>query len=89
MKILLTGHKGFIGKVLFDRLWLKGHTLTGLDLKDGDDLNTCSLAYDDIDLVIHLAGKSGLRGSVTDPGPYWTHNEAQLFTAFKIQNFIC
>ena len=59
---------------MFDRLWLKGHTITGLDLKDGDDINTCSLVYDDIDLVIHLAGKSGLRGSVTDPGPYWTHN---------------
>ena len=42
--------------------------------------------YDDIDLVIHLAGKSGLRGSVTDPGPYWTHNveaSRKLFTAFK------
>ena len=32
MKIL-TRREGFIGKVLFDRLWYKGPELIGLDLK--------------------------------------------------------
>jgi len=86
MKILMTGHEGFIGKVLFDRLWHKGHELIGLDIKKGDDITKCSLELTDLDLIIHLAGKSGVRESVNNPGDYWTTNvegTRRIFQRFK------
>ena len=85
MNILLTGHLGFIGKTLFDRLWLCGHNVHGLDIKDGMDITSCSFVYDDIDLVIHLAGKSGVRESIKSPEQYWLTNvegTKRLFNAF-------
>ena len=54
MNILLTGHRGFIGRELLKRLQEK-NSVIGLDLKDGSDLLTCVFPTD-IDLVIHLAG---------------------------------
>ena len=40
MKILLTGHMGFIGSALYNEL-IKEHTVIGIDIKDGKDLLTC------------------------------------------------
>jgi nucleoside-diphosphate-sugar epimerase len=73
MHILLTGHKGFIGSALYKRLSLK-HTLVGIDLKDGDDLLTVDFPADDFDLIIHLAGRGGVRESLKDPASYWMNN---------------
>ena len=73
MKILLTGHRGFIGSSLLKALELN-HTVTGIDLVDGDDLLTCELPNVDFDLIIHLAGRSGVRESIKDPSAYWMNN---------------
>ena len=73
MKVLLTGHKGFIGTYLQKRLEDSGWEVIGIDLKDGQDLIDCELPAG-MDLVIHLAGKSGVRESMKDPGGYWTNN---------------
>ena len=73
MKILITGHKGFIGNVLFNRLCQKDHKVTGLDLINNQDLLTYEFT-EDFDLVIHLAGKSGVRESINDPAGYWKNN---------------
>ena len=73
MKILLTGHKGFIGNALFKALSLN-HSVTGIDQKDNIDLLTCQFSDDQYDLVIHLAGKSGVRESFKDPAGYWNNN---------------
>jgi nucleoside-diphosphate-sugar epimerase len=82
MRILVTGHKGFIGSALFDRLTQAGHEMFGIDVDDGWDrdklysdqnLLDCDLP-NDVDLVIHLAGKSGVRESLKDPASYWYHN---------------
>ena len=82
MNILLTGHKGFIGSALYQRL-KKKHTVHGIDLKDGwdrdnlnqtQDLLTCDFPVKDFNLVIHLAGKSGVRESLKDPAGYWNNN---------------
>ena len=82
MKILLTGHKGFIGSALFNRLEKAGHKVQGIDIKAGWDrdklysnqnLLDCELP-DNVDLVIHLAGKSGVRESLKDPAGYWNNN---------------
>lgn len=76
MNILLTGHKGFIGSALFKRLINAGHNVVGVDVKNGPqfDLLTYDRWQDDIDLVLHLAGKSGVRESLTDPAGYWNNN---------------
>ena len=84
MRILLTGHRGFIGSHLFKRLSIN-HDVLGIDLLDGDNLLTCNLPPD-VDLVIHLAGKSGVRSSINDPGDYWFNNveaSRRLFERYK------
>ncbi len=84
MKILITGYKGFIGSYLYKQL-SRPHTVYGLDIIDGDDLLTCDLPYE-VDLVIHLAGKSGVRESIKDPAGYWINNveaSRRLFERYK------
>ena len=73
MNILLTGHKGFIGSSLIKALELN-HTVTGIDLQDGVDLLTCDFPNIKFDLIIHLAGRSGVRESINDPAAYWMNN---------------
>lgn len=83
MKILLTGHKGFIGRHLHSRL-AKKHTVYGLDSLEGNNLLDCDLNYD-VDLVIHLAAKTGVRDSFKKAGAYWNTNveaSKRLFKAF-------
>jgi UDP-glucose 4-epimerase len=94
MKILLTGHLGFIGTHLYNHLStaasMQGdvlkhkHTVIGIDIKDGKDLLTCDLNYD-VDLVIHLAGLAQVRESLANPTKYWDTNviaSKRLFDAF-------
>ncbi len=72
MRILITGHKGYIGSYLANRLQKK-YNVTGYDILDGQDL--CSMDFPDkFDLIIHLAGKSGVRDSVGDPKSFWQNN---------------
>ena len=75
MKILLTGHRGFIGSRLLKALELN-HEVFGVDIKDGPqfDLNCFDMWPSDVDLVIHLAGRSGVRESTKDPAAYWRNN---------------
>ena len=81
MNILLTGSEGFIGKNL--QSFLKdNHHLICLDKKTGNDLITCDLDYD-VDLVIHLAGLSGVRDSLDNPIEYWTNNVVASYRVFK------
>jgi len=84
MKILLTGHKGFIGQHLYNYLKIN-HKVIGLDKLTGNDLLTCDLKYD-VDIVIHLAGLSGVRDSLERPTEYWEQNVIagqRLFDYFK------
>ena len=72
MHILLTGHRGYIGSHLLRRL-KKKHSIVGMDLQDGHDLYDIEL-NEEFDLIIHLAGKSGVRDSINDPAGYWRNN---------------
>lgn len=72
MKIMLTGHRGFIGSHLLSRL-KKQNNIIGFDLQDGQDLYDVDLP-EEFDLIIHLAGKSGVRESINDPAGYWRNN---------------
>ena len=74
MNILITGHEGFIGGNLWNRLSTK-HDLLGLDIKSGDDILTCDLPHPKVvEMVIHLAGIGGVRESLADPKKYWNNN---------------
>ena len=71
-RILITGHKGFIGSNLYNFLNTGEYDLIGIDIVDGDDLLTCKLP--DVDCVIHLAGVGGVRASLEYPAYYWKNN---------------
>jgi len=84
MNILLTGNEGFIGSHLFSHL-KKQHNVIGLDIKNNNDILSCDLPIN-IDLVIHLAGLSGVRDSLTKPTEYWKTNVIggqRLFDFYK------
>ena len=73
MNILLTGSEGFIGQHLNKFLKDRHHSVICLDKKTGNDLLSCDLKYS-VDLVIHLAGLSGVRDSLERPTEYWEQN---------------
>jgi nucleoside-diphosphate-sugar epimerase len=72
MKILVTGHKGFIGTQLVKRLEQDAHEIVGIDIKA--EHNIISADFPQVDLVIHLAGIGGVRESMNDPKKYWDNN---------------
>jgi nucleoside-diphosphate-sugar epimerase len=76
MRILLTGNRGFIGSALERRLIEKDYSVYGIDRTLGPqfDLLTFKAWPEDIDLVIHLAGLSGVRESINNPAAYWVNN---------------
>jgi UDP-glucose 4-epimerase len=90
MKLLLTGGAGYVGSVLATRLISAGHAVTVLDdlstghaealppgaeLVRGDIRNaplyTCDRYFD---AILHLAAKSLVPESVSDPSRYWNQN---------------
>ena len=73
MKILVTGHKGYIGSRLYQRLLELGHEVVGLDLKDGKDISFC-LPDEIFDCVFHLAALPSVKFSVENPSYSMRHN---------------
>ena len=63
MKILITGHKGFVGRYFMNRL--SSHDVLGIDIKDGYDCRDYFKSSDtQFDLVIHLAAIVGGRETI-------------------------
>ena len=58
---LTTGHRGYIGSLLYEKIGG-----LGIDLKDGYNLLTCELP-ENIDVIYHLAAQSFVESSFTDP----------------------
>lgn len=63
MKILITGHKGFVGKYFVKKY--ADHDITGIDLADGNDVRDFFKNNREYyDLVIHLAAIVGGRATI-------------------------
>ena len=62
MRIVLTGHKGFIGQHYLEHIKDK-HEVTTYDLVDGQDLKDKSVVDNmpDCDIVVHMAATNGTR----------------------------
>lgn len=71
MKVLITGHKGFIGKHVYaDWVETCSNWVTGLDKPD--DIGDFSGG--DYDLIIHLAAFADIRDSHENPEKYYVNN---------------
>ena len=84
MKVVITGHLGFIGTHL--RKHLEGQ---GIDIKEGNDILDCPLPPADV--VIHLAAQAGVVESVNDPVGTITTNvtgTVRLLREYKDARFI-
>ena len=66
MKILVTGHKGYIGSHIFSKLRCLDYDVHGIDIKDGEDILHC-LPNEDFDYVFHLAAQPRVEFSVQHP----------------------
>ena len=71
MKVLVTGHRGFIGRYVFAD-WRKelGYDVKGIDHPD----DVGDFAGGDFDLVIHLAAWADIRESLEKPEEYYENN---------------
>lgn len=84
MKIVITGHLGFIGSYLTKRI-----DGIGLDLKNGNNILTCDLP--DADIVIHLAAQTSVLDSLENPEYDATNNivgTIRLANKYKKSRFI-
>ncbi len=89
MKILITGHRGFIGSHLTKSIT----EYRGFDLLDGDDIRnkqTCAKKLEGIDVVVHMASKTGVGGGELDPYSYIQTNVIGTSNLLKkgIKHFI-
>ena len=73
MKILITGHKGYIGSKLFNKMDNGINLVYGIDLKDGRDV-LHHLPDTNYDYVFHLAAFPSVQQSVKHPSDTFKNN---------------
>ena len=78
-KILVTGHRGFIGRYVFaDWRRTHGYLVKGIDHPD----DIVDFEPDDYQLVIHLAAWADIRESMERPEAYYVNNVAKAKPIF-------
>jgi UDP-glucose 4-epimerase len=73
MRILVTGHKGYIGSKLFEKLNDGINVVDGIDLKEGKDI-LYDLPDTSYDYVFHLAAFPSVQRSVDQPANTFRNN---------------
>ena len=71
MKVLVTGHRGFIGRYVFAD-WRRGLGFNVHGIDHPDDVG--NFKGGDYDLVIHLAAWADIRESIEKPEAYYVNN---------------
>ena len=80
MKILVTGHLGFIGSHVYEYFTNQGHHVEGYDIPfDLGDFKT-KKKYD---LVIHLAANAAIREAIENPDAFWENNVTKSIPIFE------
>ena len=82
MKILITGHRGYIGSHLYEQLMELCYDVVGIDLKDGEDILHC-LPDENFDFVFHLAAMPRVEYSVKNPS--YTMRQNVLVTSTLLE----
>ena len=82
MKILVTGHKGYIGSHLFSELERLGYHVEGIDIKEGEDVLDC-LPDGAFDYVFHMAALPRVEFSVHNPS--YTMKQNVLVTSTLLE----
>lgn len=82
MRILVTGHKGYIGGHIFYKLKSLGHDVRGIDIKNNEDVLHC-LPDEDLDYVFHLAAEPRVEFSVRNPS--YTMKQNVLVTSTLLE----
>lgn len=81
MKILITGHMGFVGKYFMRKY--KEHDIVGIDIKEGNDCRDFfKKSNDKFDLVVHLAAIVGGRQTIDN-------NPLSVATDLSIDSEMC
>lgn len=96
MKILLTGHRGYLGSALTYWLQKRNHQILGIDVKDHPNSNILQIRPQDFpdfnpDAIVNFAGISGVSACEADPEGAWNVNaEApqRLASLWKSAKFI-
>ena len=99
MKVLVTGHRGFIGSHVIERFNALNIPWVGYDLVDGDDIRDkvkldIVIEKNQIDTVIHLAALAGVRRGEDYPQEYFdtnvigTDNLLRISKKFGVKKFI-
>lgn len=92
MKILITGHKGFIGSHVYERL-SKNHEVIGADIKGDPKIDIKrygplhSLAGD-VDLIVHLAASCSTPRSISNPRSDFVSNVVGTFNVLELARSI-
>ena len=80
MKILVTGHLGFIGSHVYEYFLSEGHQVDGYDIPyDLGDFKT-NKKYD---LVVHLAANAAIREAIENPDAFWENNVTKSIPIFE------
>lgn len=72
-KILITGHRGFIGSNLLNRLEADSEIPSRVDLVEGSDIRNFDFNLD-YDVIYHLAANASIPESMKDPTVSHDHN---------------
>jgi len=73
-RVVVTGHSGFIGRRLAQRLERDDVRVTGVSRADGIDVTKDALPLDGVDHVYHLGGLSFVPDAWEDPAAYYLTN---------------
>ena len=83
MKILVTGHDGFIGSHVSEHLRSLGYEVEGLSFPDDLGNFKGNFKGGNYGLIIHLAAFANIRGSLDNPDVFWENNVEKAKPLFE------